>query len=214
MSRRRHEREDPRPEWQRQAARGPRIVKPKDSVEYAWQTCELIKLYWHSYQVEAARWDDLLAEAERDKIYERLPPPPATPYGSMDSMLKAELGVNHAESRAEVARRAQALAADPAIGALGTHGGRRKQGSNTPLSQDRGVSRLVRRLKRDAPEMAERLARGEFRSARAAAMAAGLPMRRTIAVPDDPGRAFAALVRRYGQDKMADVVEAFLRGTA
>jgi hypothetical protein len=38
---------------------------------------------------------------------------------------------------------------------------------------------LVRKLKRDAPEFAEALARGEFRSAPAAAIAAGFKVYRT-----------------------------------
>jgi hypothetical protein len=40
------------------------------------------------------------------------------------------------------------------------------------LSSD-SAERIVRRLKRDAPEIAEALARGEFVSARAAGIAAG-----------------------------------------
>jgi hypothetical protein len=36
------------------------------------------------------------------------------------------------------------------------------------------AERIVRRLKRDAPDIAEALARGEFKSARAAGIAAGI----------------------------------------
>lgn len=48
-------------------------------------------------------------------------------------------------------------------------------GSNTTISDvGRGAAYLVAKLKRDAPEFAERLAAGEFKSARACALAAGV----------------------------------------
>ena len=60
---------------------------------------------------------------------------------------------------------------------LGEHGGdRTEQGDNTtlPVRGSTGAAYLIARLKRDAPEIAERLAAGEFKSARAAAIAAGI----------------------------------------
>jgi hypothetical protein len=87
------------------------------------------------------------------------------------------------QARAEIA---QQLAADPSVMPLATkdqaktlraEGG--KKGGRGNLSSDttkvnRGAEYLVRRLKRDHLEIAEALARGEFPSARAAAMAAGI----------------------------------------
>jgi len=66
--------------------------------------------------------------------------------------------------------------------ALARHGGdhcsaAKKQGYNvtlTPAPRGNGPAYLVSRLKRDAPEIAERLADGEFRSVRAAAIEAGI----------------------------------------
>ena len=48
--------------------------------------------------------------------------------------------------------------------------------NNITAVSDRGTSQtyLIRRLKRDRPDIAERLARGEFKSARAAAIEAGI----------------------------------------
>jgi hypothetical protein len=72
--------------------------------------------------------------------------------------------------------------------ALGKHGGDRKseeakadQGDNITL-KERGTAAayLIARLERDHPEVAERLAAGEFRSVRAAAMEAG------VVKPDSP----------------------------
>lgn len=57
-------------------------------------------------------------------------------------------------------------------------GGRPKAGDNLTNGEvtrgQNSVARIVARLKRDAPEVAERLAAGEFRSARAAGIAAGI----------------------------------------
>ncbi len=55
--------------------------------------------------------------------------------------------------------------------------GRPEKGSDrtiSPSSRGETAEYLVRRLKRDAPEVAEALARGDYKSARAAAVAAGI----------------------------------------
>lgn len=74
---------------------------------------------------------------------------------------------------------AQAMAADPEVKPLAEHGGDRTseedgQGSVATLKKGRGAEYLVRRLRRDAPAIAEALGRGEYPSARAAAVAAGI----------------------------------------
>jgi hypothetical protein len=75
------------------------------------------------------------------------------------------------------ARDAAALAADEGVKPLaegpGNPTGKNRNGSNT-TKLDRGASYLVRRLKRDAPDIAQALARGEYKSARAAGIAAGI----------------------------------------
>ena len=63
--------------------------------------------------------------------------------------------------------------------ALGEHGSNQHSGggynvTSTPAPRGNGPTYLVSRLKRDAPEVAERLADGEFRSVRAAAIEAGI----------------------------------------
>jgi hypothetical protein len=72
------------------------------------------------------------------------------------------------------ASKAQRLAADPEVRPLMHLAG--NKGSNTTIVRPigRGSEYLVRRLKRDAPEIAEALARGEYKSARAAGIAAGI----------------------------------------
>lgn len=75
---------------------------------------------------------------------------------------------------------AQQLAADPEEKPLNANGGDRKTVNGKSVLSDNTDSRgasaeyLVRRLKRDAPEIAQALGRGEYKSARAAGIAAGI----------------------------------------
>jgi hypothetical protein len=65
----------------------------------------------------------------------------------------------------------------PALAGHGEIGNGRSRGYNitsTPAPRGTDPAYLVSRLKRDAPEVAERLADGEFRSVRAAAIEAGI----------------------------------------
>ena len=65
----------------------------------------------------------------------------------------------------------------PALAGHGEIGNGRSRDYNvmsTPARQGNDAAYLVSRLKRDAPEVAERLAGGEFRSVRAAAIEAGI----------------------------------------
>lgn len=71
---------------------------------------------------------------------------------------------------------AKALAADPEVKPAAEHGGKREEEEDSIgiLTPGNSATYLVRRLKRDSPEIAEALARGEYPSARAAGIAAGI----------------------------------------
>ena len=73
----------------------------------------------------------------------------------------------------------------------------KEQDGDHHLVLERGTTQrnIIRRVKRDHPEIAEQLERGEFRSARAAGMAAGFikPSPPTIRLVDDPAKVAAAL---------------------
>lgn len=70
---------------------------------------------------------------------------------------------------------------------------------------------LLRRLARDAPEVLERVKAGEFRSARAAAIAAGIikPVP-TIRLVDDPTKVAAAICSRTDQSKALAIARAII----
>lgn len=79
------------------------------------------------------------------------------------------------------------------------------QRNNVTLNEDRGNSPeyALRRLKRDEPELAQRVLKGEL-SAHAAAVQAGFRPR-TITVPLDPEKMARAIRRRLSDDEL-DVI--------
>jgi hypothetical protein len=66
-------------------------------VEFAWQTVNWLKGRFHLPSLSERDWREALAEAEQYRIYTRIPPD--KPYGSLDALLKAEIGVDRAASR-------------------------------------------------------------------------------------------------------------------
>lgn len=108
------------------------------------------------------------------------------------------------------AAEAQILAAT--VDAAPTHGGKRERGEQGAIStlKARGsthAATLAARLKRDAPDVADRLAAGEFPSVRAACIAAGIKVAQTATIrTDDVSRAMAVLLRYYAAEAIIDAV--------
>lgn len=159
------------------AITGPRSLRDPRSREYAIQTMRSLKRFLESKTFDAQHIEQELQLIRQYKHWE------ICGFETLDAYLQAEVGITHKQ----LARRlAQDLAADPTVLRLATdeeakllraEGG--KKGGRGNLSSittkvNRGAEYLVRRLKRDYPEIAEALARGEYRSARAAAIAAGI----------------------------------------
>jgi hypothetical protein len=140
---------------------GPRELKNPRSKEYAIQTLYALKRYAESLRCDQERIAQELAEIERYRHWEVLG------YPSKAALLKTELNalglVNTEKVKAT-------LEASPDL----QSNGRPKKGiSRIPLSKS-GSARLAARLKRNHPEICERIAAGEFTSIRAAAKAAGI----------------------------------------
>ena len=72
---------------------------------------------------------------------------------------------------------------------------------------------ILRRIKRDHPDIADRLERGEFKSARAAGMAAGFikPAPPTIRLVADPLKVAASIRKHLDQQQIAALVEELQR---
>jgi hypothetical protein len=150
---------------------GPRALKDPRSVEYAWQTLAYIRTQYELTTVSLSHWEKALAEAEQHTIWDRIPP--EKPYGSLEAMLKAELGVSKEESLRQKA--AQIVAQN--VSAAAPRGTNQYSEDGTkmqkvPSSRGNRADVRVARLKRDHPAIAGRLAAGEFRSVAAAERAA------------------------------------------
>jgi len=65
---------------------------------------------------------------------------------------------------------------------------------------------LLRRLKRDRPDLLEKIVSGEIKSARAAAIEAGI-VRRYIQMPDDVDEIVKRTIKRYGKEAVRASVE-------
>jgi hypothetical protein len=112
---------------------------------------------------------------------------PELGYDSVESFLKQELQldpdlVNRVVGWLEQEQPTGAISLEEVEAAIGSHGGDRRsaqaredQGDNGTLKRgSNSAAYLQARLRRDAPEVADALERGEIKSARAAAIEAGI----------------------------------------
>jgi hypothetical protein len=152
------------------AVTGPRSLRDPRSREYAIQTMRSLKRFLEGKSLDAQGVARELQEIRQYRHWE------ARGFKTLDAYLKSEVGTTLKQLER---RLAQDLAADPTVTALANPGRPIAGSSNVAdrhintLSSE-SAERIVRRLKRDHPEIAAALARGEFKSARAAAIAAGI----------------------------------------
>jgi hypothetical protein len=130
-----------------QSCLGPRQLKVPGSVEWCYQTLEVFKARWARKEMVETQWHEALDELTEYKVWEHVPPD--HPYGSLDKMLKAELGVNRRTALTQHNVDAQ-IGHPQSIRAL-----------------QNGVCRTTQqtldRLARDFPELHKRVIEGELR---------------------------------------------------
>jgi hypothetical protein len=158
--------------------------------------------------------------AEAEDFYEELG------YESADQMIQQELLIRPEWVRIAVdwltqQDRPQPVTKAEVEVALQSHGGDRRsdmarkakadQGDNVTLKRGNEAAYLKARLERDHPEIAEALDRGEHRSARAAAIAAGIikPVP-SVRLVDDVSAVARKLRQHLTQQQITALVEALL----
>lgn len=92
-----------------EALAGPIQLKDPNSFEFAFQQLYWIKTLYTSWNSSLHEWEEAVEKADQFKIYERLPDP-KYPYGSLDAMLEAELGVTRDQGTKTVRERTTAAA--------------------------------------------------------------------------------------------------------
>ena len=114
-----------------------------------------------------------LAEAEQHRIYERIPP--ENPYGDIDSLLHAEVGLTKAQAERNVALRAEIAQPQRTLKEAMAGNKNAAKGENssdiiTAVLAKRGTDPdyLTARIARDHPDILDRMKAGAYQSARAA----------------------------------------------
>ena len=131
--------------------------------------------------------------------------PPDDPYGTLNKMLKAEVGIDE-QAIDRAIRKAE----------LATHGGDRKspefQVDNVKLNAGQGGNSetyTLRRLRRDRPDLADRVEHGKL-SANKAAIEAGFRHPTLTIRGDDPEHAARILRNHYKDPEQLKLLAKYL----
>lgn len=179
---------------------GPRDQKRVGSPEWCWQTIDLLKIRWEKMSDDEREFERTLEELKQARAWERVPPD--EPYGSLERLIESEIGKPAEQISAKIRE----------VGELRRQGRptteeRENKGNNITFIRRRGTSPeyLTARIARDRPDILERMKSGEFRSVRAAALAAGLVAMR-ISIPLDAQKAAAAIKRHFSPEQVAEIL--------
>ena len=168
---------------QEMAIVGPRELKEPGSPAWCWQTVSLLQNMWGSIDSSVNRYIEIWEAAEEYRIWETIPY--EAPYGSVEVMKEKLMVGDAAEARSKTAL--LVIQAQPV----------RKRESDY----------ITARIKRDHPDVAQRMERGEFKSVAAAARAAGIYNRpKTITASRDKGKLANSLLNVYGVDGCQELI--------
>jgi hypothetical protein len=151
-----------------QSCLGPRQLKVPGSVEWCYQTLEVFKARWARKEMIESQWHQALDELTEYKVWEHVPPD--QPYGSLDKMLKAELGVNSRTALTQLRVQAAAKNTDGTV--IPKHSNQHNVDAQIGHPQSiralqSGVCRTTQqtldRLAREFPELHQRVIDGELR---------------------------------------------------
>ena len=136
------------------------------------------------------------------------------PVETQELQLDPDL-VNRVVGWLEQEQPTEAVSLEQVEAALSSHGGDRRspqamqdQGDNGTLKRgSNSATYLLRRLRRDAPDVADALERGEFKSARAAAIEAGIIIPFPSIALKDPAPTAQKLLAKKGKEWCLQLLE-------
>ena len=173
--------------------------KPPDKA--AAHRAVVLRNSWQRADTSWQQWQEQLASAMKERIWEQYPMD--APAGDLTTLLeKLDIDPKFALSREKFSERP-----------MGKHGGDRKStlyhNVDFPTEQQ-GTSAdyTIRRLKRDAPDLAEQVIRGEL-TPNAAAIVAGF-RKRKFQLPGDPVAAGRYLAQRVDKEWLLAMVHEFM----
>ncbi len=201
---------------QEAALTSPLEFKTPLSLPWCHQFIDALKQVWARKNFTEQYWEERLAEFAKHepwKVY-----PPERPYGSLDALLKAEIGVDVKESCEAVKMRAARFdgseLSQPEIGKGKAGPGRGHKTGDVITRFERGTAAdyLTARIARDRPDILKRMKAGEFSSVRQAAKEAGI-VRERISIALDPVKAAEAIFRHFSlreaeaaSDRLSDLI--------
>lgn len=189
------------------ATRSPLALKERGSIEWCWQVLETLKSCYERLENNWRDVEKFLKDIEDVEAWSRVPPD--KPYGSLEALLKAELGRTEIQFRHELA-----------TAKLRDQPGRpRKNASNTriltpgkSLGARADIAYILARLERDERhDLLTKIEHGHL-SVHQAAVTAGY-RRPTFSAPYDPIRLAAILRKRLAPAQLAILI-AHLSGDA
>ncbi len=185
---------------QEAALTSPLEYKTPLSLPWCYQFICALQSVWARKNFTEQYWKERLAEFAKHEPWNVYPPD--RPYGSLDALLKAEIGVDVNESIEEIK--------------LKQNGGDRRSDKFQPdtirVKYGDDPAYLSARLERDHKEFYLRLKAGKFKSVRQAAKEAGI-VRERISIALDPIKAAEAIFRHFSlreaeaaSDRLSDLI--------
>ena len=197
------------------ALSGPKALKVPGSPEWCWQTVQVLKEQMRHVREQWDLAEDALTALVEVQAWKKIPP--EKPYGSLNAMVKAELGVSVQTVRnriTEARERAKRTAQDLHNGKSVTDGRTTRHIQESYLDNIKiaegttgGTSAdyLARRIARDRPDILARMRAGEFKSIRAAALEAGILKPTAIVRTDSPTSAARTLRKHMTPEQCAEL---------
>lgn len=180
-------------------------IDSKPPEQAAAHRAVVLRNSWRRADTSWQQWQEQLAHAMQDRIWEKYPND--APAGNLTALLeKLDIDPHFALSREKFSDRP-----------LGEHGGDRKStlhckvdlAPEQEVEYGNSADYTVRRLKRDAPELAEQVIRGEL-SPNAAAIKAGFRQRK-YQLPGDPVAAGRYLAQRVDREWFDTLIDAYYK---